>query len=77
MAWAFIEWFGLEGTFTGHLNQSPCSEQGHLQLEAQQESFIWLTPKGKNSLPTVVAGIWCYQPHNTVLLSLLYRAVQN
>jgi len=25
-----IEWFGLEGTFRGHLVQHPCSEQGHL-----------------------------------------------
>jgi len=28
---SFIECFGLEGTFRGHLAQLPCSEQGHLQ----------------------------------------------
>ena len=29
----FIERFGLEGTFRGHLAQPICSEQGHLQLD--------------------------------------------
>jgi len=28
-----IEQFGLEGTFKGHLVQTPCNEQGHLQLD--------------------------------------------
>ena len=28
-----MELFGLEGTFSGHLAQHPCSEQGHLQLD--------------------------------------------
>ena len=35
-----IEWFGLEGTFKGHLVQSPCSEQGHLQLDQAAQSPI-------------------------------------
>ena len=28
-----IEWFGLGGTFKGHLVQPPCHEQGHLQRD--------------------------------------------
>jgi len=28
-----IEWFGLEGTFKGHLVQPQCSEQEHLQID--------------------------------------------
>jgi len=35
-----IEWFGWERTFRGHLAQSPCSEQGHLQLDQGAPSPI-------------------------------------
>ncbi|KAK4823100.1 hypothetical protein QYF61_025838 [Mycteria americana] len=33
-----IEWFGLEGTFKGHLVQPRCNEQGHLQLDQVAQS---------------------------------------
>ncbi|KAK4817094.1 hypothetical protein QYF61_027925 [Mycteria americana] len=33
-----IEWFGLEGTFKGHLVQPPCKKQGHLQLDQVAQS---------------------------------------
>jgi len=35
-----IEWFGLERTFKGHLAQTPCREQGHLQLEQAAQSPV-------------------------------------
>ncbi|KAK4833081.1 hypothetical protein QYF61_027743 [Mycteria americana] len=35
-----IEWFGLERTFTGHLVQPPCNEQGHLQLDQVAQSPV-------------------------------------
>ncbi|KAK4825368.1 hypothetical protein QYF61_027121 [Mycteria americana] len=35
-----IEWFWLEGTFKGHPVQSPCNEQGHLQLDQVAQSPI-------------------------------------
>jgi len=35
-----IEWFGLEGTFRGHLAQPPCSEQQYLQLDQAARSPI-------------------------------------
>jgi len=40
--WAagIIEWFGLEGTFKGHLVQPPCSEQGHLQQDQDAQSPV-------------------------------------
>lgn len=28
-----LEWFGLQGTFKGHLLQVPCNDQEHFQLE--------------------------------------------
>ena len=31
-------WFGLAGTFSGHLVQPPCHEQGHLQLHQVAQS---------------------------------------
>jgi len=34
------EWFGLEGTFRGHLVQPPSNEQGHLQLDQVAQSPI-------------------------------------
>jgi len=34
------ECFGLEGTFTGHPAQPPCSEQGHLQLDQAAQSPV-------------------------------------
>jgi len=33
-----MEEFGLEGTFKGHLVQTPCNDQGHLQLEYVSQS---------------------------------------
>ena len=35
-----VEWFGLEGTFTGHLVQTTCKEQGYLQLDQVAESPV-------------------------------------
>ena len=35
-----MEWFGLEGTFKGHLVHPPCNEQGHLQLEQGAQSPV-------------------------------------
>jgi len=35
-----IEWFGLEGTFKGHLVQLPCNEQGYLQLDQVAQSDL-------------------------------------
>jgi len=35
-----IEWFGLEGTFKGHLVQPPSNEQGHLQLDQVAQSPV-------------------------------------
>jgi len=35
-----IVWFGLEGTFKGHLVQPPCNEQGHLPLDQVAQSPI-------------------------------------
>ena len=35
-----IEWFGWEGTFKGRLVQSPCNEQGYLQLDQVAQSSI-------------------------------------
>ena len=34
------EWFGLEGTFKGHLVQPLCNEQGHLQLDQVAQSPV-------------------------------------
>ena len=34
------EWFGLEGTFRGHLVQLPHSEQGHLQPDQVAQSPV-------------------------------------
>ncbi|KAK4811229.1 hypothetical protein QYF61_022126, partial [Mycteria americana] len=34
------EWFGLEGTFKGHLVQPPCNEQGHLQLDQAAQNPV-------------------------------------
>jgi len=36
----FLESFGLEGTFKGHLVQPPCSKQGHLQLGQVAQSPV-------------------------------------
>lgn len=33
-----MEWFGLDGTFRGHLVQPPCCEQGHLELNQVVQS---------------------------------------
>jgi len=38
-----IESSELEGTFRGHLNQLPCNEQGHLQLDQAAQSLVQLT----------------------------------
>ena len=38
------EWFGLEGTFKGHLVQAPCNEQGHLQLDQAAQSPVQPDP---------------------------------
>jgi len=35
-----IDWFGLEGTFRGHLVQSPCHGQGHLPLDQVAQSPV-------------------------------------
>jgi len=35
-----IECFGLGGTFQGHLAQSPCNEQEHLQLDQVAQSPV-------------------------------------
>jgi len=32
--------FGLEGTFRGHLAQTPCNEQGRLQLDQVAQSPV-------------------------------------
>jgi len=37
-----IEWFGLEGTFKGHLVQPPCNERGHLQPDKVAQSPVQL-----------------------------------
>ena len=39
------EQFGLEGTFTDHLVQPPCNEQGHLQLHHVAQSPIQPGPE--------------------------------
>lgn len=36
----FIEFFGLEGTFKGHLVKLPCRKQGHLQLDQVAQSSV-------------------------------------
>ena len=33
-------YFGLEGTFKGHLVQPSCNEQGHLQLDQVAQSPV-------------------------------------
>ena len=43
-----IEYFGLEGTFRGHLAQPPYSEQGYFQLDQVAHS-------------PVKAGLKCFQ----------------
>jgi len=35
-----IKWFGLAGTFKGHLTQAPCHKQGHLQLDQVAQSPV-------------------------------------
>ena len=35
-----VEWFGLGGTFKGHLVQPPCKDQGHLQLDQVAQSPV-------------------------------------
>ena len=40
-----IEYFGLEGTFRGHLAQPSCSKQGHLQLDQVAQSPIQPGPE--------------------------------
>ena len=35
-----IECFWLGGTFRGHVDQPPCSEQGHLQLDQVAQSLV-------------------------------------
>ena len=46
-----MEEFGLEGTFKGHLVQTPCNDQGHLQLEyvsqSQNEINFWFRAEMK------------------------------
>jgi len=51
-----IECFGLEGNFRCHLAQSPCSEQGHLQLDQAAQSPIQ-------------PGLECFQGWGTYHLS--------
>jgi len=34
------EWFGLEGTFKGHIVQPPCQGQGHFSLDQVAQSPI-------------------------------------
>ena len=48
------EWFGLEGTFKGHLVQPPFNEQGHLQLEQVSPTWPWMFP-GMGHLPPLWA----------------------
>ena len=35
-----MQWFGLEGTFKGHLGQDPCNEKAHLQLDQVAQSPV-------------------------------------
>ena len=35
-----VQWFGLEGTFRGHLVQPHCHEQGHLQPDQVAQSPV-------------------------------------
>ena len=35
-----IKCFGLEVTFSGHIDHPPCSEQGHLQLDQVAQSPV-------------------------------------
>ena len=63
----FIELFGLEGTFKGHLVQPTCNEQGCLQLDkvAQRKSCLmwpWMFP-GMGHLPPLWATCSSVLPH--------------
>jgi len=44
----FVEWFGLEGSFKGCLDQPSCNKQGHLQL-------------GQVARSPVQPGLECFQ----------------
>jgi len=44
-----IEYSGLEGTFTGHLVQPLCNEQGHLQLDQVPQSLTLKVSRDEES----------------------------
>ena len=77
-----IEWFGLGGTFTDHLNHPSCNEQGHIQLhQILRALFNIMLNISKGGASTTSLGNLC-QCFTTLIvknfflisyLNLLYR----
>ena len=66
------EWFELEGTLKDHLDQPPCTEQGHLQLHQvlkdplKSSTKLWKRVFIKSALPILAASLkaasFCMRP---------------
>ena len=67
-----IECFGLEGTFKGHLAQTLCSEQGHLQLDQVAQSPVQLALNvSRDGASTMSLGNLC-QGFTTLVVKNLF-----
>jgi len=53
-----IECFGLEGTFRGHLAQTPCSEQGHLTRLLRVPSILTLNVSRDGASTTFLGNLF-------------------
>ena len=54
-----IEYSGLEGTFTGHLVQPLCNEQGHLQLDQVPQSLTLKVSRDEESTTSLGNLLQC------------------
>lgn len=55
-----VEWFGLGGTFKGHLVQPPGNEEGRLQLDPVAQSPVQAEPWDEACPASLGNGFQCF-----------------